>query len=161
MGHWILILSFFLTQISFADVNDCDDYLLRHYRKDLVLTKISFVNKTHMGDINFPHQQIKLFIKNKGEIDFNSIPTDNGQWRDLYVRINGILEKTRFKIPLDSDQSTIVYTNLKPSSLKRCSKTTVQIDVGHTAKQWGCQVWNNDTKTLPAHEGNNLCRFIF
>lgn len=142
-----------------ANPNACDDYLARHYKKDLVIKSAQFFNRQYMGDIYYPHQVIKLKIKNQGQVDFNSSSSDDGMWRDLYVKLKGKEYKTRFKIPLDSSQETTVYFNVRPKTVAHCGDYLFEVDTKHTAHQWGCQVWNNDSKTVKTHQQGKFCRY--
>ena len=58
-----------LTNLWASDVDRCDDYLARHYKKDLTPVHIQFRNGTRFGDIYLPHQVISLFVKNVGQVD--------------------------------------------------------------------------------------------
>jgi len=160
MKTWMTLLSFLSVATVFAGPNDCDDYIQRHYRQDVVLTKLKFQNKSLMGDIPFRHQKVSFYLKNRGEVDFNASSSDHGVWRDIYMKINNIKRKALMRIPLDSGQSTIVYANFPPQTLKNCAKAKVEIDVHHTARQWGCQVWNNDKKTIMTYQIGRFCRII-
>lgn len=155
-----LILFLLFTSNAFADANSCEDYLNRHYKKDLRVTKLEFTNKTHMGDIAYPHQKVKLTLKNSGQVDMNSLSTDSNGYRNLKVRVKGYNRTIRFKIPLDSGESNIVYTTIPKNSMVNCRNYEVEIDMDHKAGQWGCQVWNNDKKTLNARIPGVRCPLI-
>ncbi|TDJ04583.1 MAG: hypothetical protein E2O68_07935 [Deltaproteobacteria bacterium] len=154
----LLLLLFPITLL--AGPNDCDDYIARHYKQDIVPISLRFANRNLVGDIRFPHQAVSITIKNTGQVDMNERAGDVGGFRSMKVRINGVLKTVRFRVPLDSGRTTVVRTTLPPKTLGHCQKAPVEVDVGHTVGQWGCQVWNNDLKTLKARIYNQFCRII-
>jgi hypothetical protein len=159
MNKLLLVLCTLMLNNVFAGVNDCDDYLQRHYKKDLVVKKLSFSNRTIMGDIQFPHQVLKLTIRNQGQEDF-TLNATSYNWRSMKIKVNGVKRRVQFRLPLYSASETTVYATLPPRTLTNCKSSTVQIDLEHTAGQWGCQVWNNDSKTMKAFEERKFCRAI-
>lgn len=144
-------IGFFLfVSVAQANPNACDDYLNRHYKKDLRVTKLEFFPKTHMGDIAFPHQRVKLTLKNTGEVDMNSLAGDSNGYRNLKVKVRGYTRTVRISIPFDSGETNIVYTTIPRNAMVNCRSYEVEIDLDHKVGQWGCQVWNNDKKTFKA-----------
>ena len=155
-----LLLMLVLTSSAHANPNACDDYLSRHYKKDLVLQSANFTNRTLMGDFYFPHQRVVLSIKNSGEVNLNSLPTDDGVYRNIWIKIRGVERKARIKMPIISGQIAKAYLTLPGRALRPCRRETITIDTKHTVGQWGCQVWNNDIKTVVMRTGRFLCRRI-
>ena len=137
-----------------ANPNACDDYIARHYKKDLKLMRLFYQNRTHMGDIRFPHQRVSLQVKNIGQVDF----TGSTPYRRMTLKIKGIQTVAQIKMPLKSGESTTVVTTLRPKTLKHCQKTSVVLDVRHDIGQWGCQVWNNDKSIVTAFQFRRSCR---
>ena len=157
----ITILSFLISFAAMANPNACDDYLNRHYKKDLVPKSISF---TEVKDPlrRRTYQKVKLTLKNQGQVDMNAISTDSGNRRSMKIKINGIERTVSFNIPFDSGQTQVVKFSLGKGVLKHCADANVAIDIGHTAGQWGCQVWNNDQKKIKALIPRTACpRFSF
>jgi len=157
-------LFFFLCSLGMsgsvlADANSCDDYLARHYRKDLILQSVVFSQQTRLPFHFRPYQAVRLTVKNTGEMDFNSASSDSGEFRNVYVKIKGVEYRTRMRVPLDSGEQTVLNINLPLNTLSHCGQALIQIDTRHTAGQWGCQVWNNDTKKVKTNlQGARLCR---
>lgn len=155
-----ILLFLFFPVALLANPNACDDYIARHYKQDIVALSLTYANRSSIGDISFPHQAVFLKIKNTGQVDMNERAGDIRSFRNMKVRINGILKFVRFRVPLDSSRTTIIRTTLPPNTLRHCQKVPVQLDEGHTIGQWGCQVWNNDFRTLRARIYNRFCRFV-
>lgn len=139
---------------AFANVDSCDDYISRHYRKDLMPVHIQFQEKNLMGDIYTEHTAIKLFIKNVGEVNMSKskIP--------MRVRINGRLMKGYLYGGVASGHWKVLNVITKGHNfLRHCRKAKVQIDLGRQAGQWGCAVFDNDSKYVNVWEANKgLCR---
>ncbi len=132
--------------------NSCDDYISRHNKQDLVPVSFTYKDVT-----NSMAKEITMVIKNQGEVDMNSLPSDVGGLRNLQITMNGQTVTTKFRIPLDSQQSQTLKFNIKTSGIKDCVDVDVLIDPNHGAGQWGCSVWNNDHKTIKAVKAGSNC----
>lgn len=149
------------TNSTFANPNACDDYLARHYKKDLVPQKIHFRNRVHNGRVNIYYQTVTLTVKNTGQVGFPLRTSDNNGWRPLQVRLKGINKTAYIRMPLDSGQSTTVQFAVPAGTLRNCETTSVQIDTNHAVGQWGCAVWNNDAKLLQVSQSGVFgCRVV-
>ena len=81
---------FFLISFNvLANPNACDDYLNRHYKKDLVPKAISF---TELKDPlrRRTYQKVTLTLKNQGQVDMNALSTDVNGRRSMKIKVNGI-----------------------------------------------------------------------
>ncbi|MCB0417366.1 MAG: hypothetical protein KDD39_06930 [Bdellovibrionales bacterium] len=138
---------------AYADANACDDYIARHYKKDLVPLGITYWNKEWMGDIHFPHQRAIIKVKNTGEVGF----TGSG-YKRMKVRVGNSTEEVQIAMPIASGALREVTVILPPGTLSHCKEEEVAIDTIHNVGQWGCQVWNNDQKDLKAiRSGGPMC----
>lgn len=136
----LILLS--ISQVVFADANSCDDYLSRHYRRNLIPTSISFHNR----NISEPYQEVKLSIKNVGEVAFSE---PGLKW--MKVKIKNNIRSIQVPMPIGVGQTIILSIAVDPNLLRNCERVPVTIDLDHTVGQWGCQVWNDDSKILQAH----------
>lgn len=144
----ILFVGFSIPAI--ANDNSCDDYLSRHRRKDLVAKSAYFFNRNG-------HQAVKLKLRNRGEVGFSPVSTDENNYRDLYIEVDGREYFTKFRIPLASSKETTVILKLPADTLTHCGTAEFNVDTRRTAKQWGCRVWNNDLKELQTIQAGKIC----
>ncbi len=140
---------------ALANPNACDDYINRHYKKDLVAQALQFQNqKTRAGRV---YQDVKITLKNQGQVDMNALSSETSNRRTMKVRINGIQRNLSFSIPFDSGTTQVVTLRMPARTLSHCKDAEVAIDLDHTAGQWGCQVWNNDVKQIKAYIPRKIC----
>lgn len=156
----LLILMISLNgSFAWANANSCDDYLSRHYKQDLVLTSVSFINQSQLGGFTLARQTVRLRIKNSGQVTIQAQPGDSGGYRQFKVKIRNRVYNTRIRVPLASGGTTMAHVVVRGRALRHCKNVNVTLDVGKTFGQWGCQVWNNDVKRLLAHERRKLACF--
>lgn len=136
-----------------ANPNACDDYLSRHYRKDLRSFVVTYQNRKYMGDIYYPHQAAWIRVRNTGEVGF---PASATGFNPITVNLNSSVVSTRIQVPIASGAEKVISVNLPPNTLKHCQKAPVIIDTLHNVGQWGCQVWNNDSSLLVTRDIDKL-----
>lgn len=147
---WVLFVSLCASS-AFGNSNACDDYLMRHYRKNLKPISITYQNKDYMGDIYFPHQAVSLKVKSMGEVAF---PATASGFKPISVKVGSQSQGTQVPVPIPSGTEKFIKFNLAPNTLKHCQNATVTIDTLHNVGQWGCLVWNDDSSVLKAREAN-------
>jgi len=140
---------FVLTSIALADPNSCDDSLSRHSKMDLVPLWLEFRNITNGGDVEPEYQFVTLSVENIGQRSV-SRETATGEDKRMLVAIDGIERWVEFHGGVPPNVGLGFNLTLPKNTLSHCQEIRVQIDMNHTAGQWGCQVWNNDTKFLRA-----------
>lgn len=145
-----------------ANPNACDDYLARHYKKDLVVTGLRFQNRQRSGGrVPIRYQSVALTVKNTGQVGFPLRGSDNNGWRRLNLRVNGVSRSAYIQMPLASGASTVVRFALPAGTLQNCQNASTQIDTNHWVGQWGCAVWNNDDKLIRAYQSGVIgCRIL-
>lgn len=131
--------------------NSCDDYIMRHYKRDLVAQSVSFKEKNVAG----AYQQVSLVVKNIG----NQTITGTGKVL-MHVKINGVTRGLYVSRPWASNETRTLQMAFPMGTLKACQSASIHIDVNHTVGQFGCQTWNNDKKDLKAMMSGKLCRVV-
>lgn len=124
---------------SLAQVDACDDYLLRHNRRDLVPHSISLGNEV-VGGVT--KQRVTITVKNVGERDLEGGP------KPIAISINGITASTSTPARIRAGESVALPLYFAKGTFPIIGSFPVKIDLNRTAGQWGCAVFTNDTKTL-------------
>lgn len=162
MKHLLVLASLGMAMAAVAAPDSCDDYVSRHYKKDLtpVLAKVS--NVARSGDLS-AYQALEVRVKNIGSetIEDNSAPGSlisrtraikisvlrtvkiAGRDRRLRSTFQGFM-----RAPLRAGEETTVTVTMPQDLLRHCQKVDIQIDSERTAGQWGCAVFGNDTRNF-------------
>jgi hypothetical protein len=132
--------------VARADADSCDDYVARHYRRDLRPTHLA------MRDLG-GQQEIRLTVRNGGEesVDVGIL--------DVQLGALGISNKPTG--PLGSQAERVYTFKVSAGRFSRCQKVRVALDTSRTAGQWGCAVFGNDVLELPVEvDGTISCSAI-
>jgi len=124
---------------SLAQVDACDDYLLRHNRRDLVPQSISLGNTTVDGVIK---QRVTVSVKNVGDRDLEGGP------KPIAVSISGRTASASTPARIRAGESVPLLFYFSKGTFPIIGSFSVKIDLNKTAGQWGCAVFSNDEKTL-------------
>ena len=126
-----------------ADVDDCDDYLMRHYRRDLKPVAVIFSNKKYSP---VPMTDLKLKVKNVGEVAIGSDTEPKSIKVDFGA---GIVRTGSYSGKIQPGASRVINMGHSGQGIfSHCQKRTIQMDITRTAGQWGCQCFANDTEQV-------------
>lgn len=123
---------------SLAQVDACDDFLMRHNRRDITPSAISFGSATLNGELK---QRVTITAKHVGEVAFVGK-------KPIAIVVDGKLAHTSTPDRIDPGQSVVFQLYFDKGTFPIIGSYKVSIDVNRTAGQWGCAVFSNDTKTL-------------
>jgi len=143
---------------GWAQVDRCDDYLARHFRKDLKPMYLVYKEPLVNGK---KKTFVFLIVKNTGEVDLNS----NFANKTMKVSVSpGWNFTAQFGYSVPSGFTRMIQLGQVPNgTFKNCSAKYVQIDTSRTVGQWGCQVFSNDKKMVPVYKrapGHIPCRYL-
>ena len=154
---FVLLAGFTAGSLAHANVDSCDDYLSRHYKKDLKPIGLSFQDRDYMGDIYFPHQAVTVRVRNVGQ---EPMPGSQSEFARMRVRVAGISRNVQIRRGLPSMQDTYIKFSLPPGTLHHCDNHPVWLDTARNVGQWGCRVFGNDNRSLKAVRYPGFCRYI-
>jgi hypothetical protein len=136
-----------------ADVDDCNDYLTRHYRRDLKPISVSF---RRLAWSVLPVTALRVTVKNVGEVAVG----ERGVPRAIRVRLGALVMKGSFSGTIEPGATRAIDLGVsKMGRFSHCGARTVRIDTTRTAGQWGCNCFTNDEAVVRTYELGNrrLC----
>ena len=138
--------------------DSCEDLSFRQYRADLAPIGIRIHNVESLEFGN--HQLAELSVKNVGTIKVGS----NGDGQSfnvapIRVRIGQHVADGYVDLPVQVGAIKKVFLKLPVDAIEHCDVLDVKIDLAKTAKQKGCDCFDNDERELRAFVvGEASCR---
>jgi hypothetical protein len=144
-----------------AQDDACDDYVARHYRKDLVLEAMQVTEVARAGDFG-PFQDVLLTVRNAGDVELDAtVPCDDPRGcfvttKAIAAKIGSATAHSWMPASIPQGGTAQIFFRLNAGTLRKCSQT-VTLDVQRSAGQWGCNVFSNDVSKIQAAFTNSLC----
>lgn len=144
---------------SAYEADSCEDLSFRLYRADLAPGGVRFqeVQSDEFGD----HLLAEVFVKNVGTVKLGPSSAPDGGFNVAPIRISiaGFVTEGYVSLPLAPGASQKVHVRLPLGAIQHCEVVDIWIDMTRTAKQKGCDCFDNDAAKKRAVElGEPSCR---
>lgn len=140
--------------------DSCEDLSFRLYRADLYPGGVKFedIESDEFGD----HQMVELTLKNVGSVKVGSAGSGSSfNVAPIRVKIGGYVADGYVDLPVAVNGFTKVWLRLPPGALEHCEVLDVKIDLKQTAKQKGCDCFDNDLRQMRVVlAGGPSCRYL-